>query len=428
VSHSRSGGSYLIFIVIVLIPKGAFAKDHWRPSATPTPTSPSCISIASPADNTAVSGPAVPIKTIEDCAGMWFEALQVDGQPAGAFSIGQVIFNSTSVADGWHQLTVTSQSENPGTTVLGSVSVVLNVVNGINVPTPTPTPSGPHYSMLGPGAALPSEASCAQQVNAFPLVEFAPWNQNDGTGYDSNQPPPEPIPSYFYTSAGGSELPSSDFATVDGAYAGTTDDIFRVYACKWGIDEDYVRSQAMIESHWHQDCAAANGGNGCNEGGDLNNPGGCTEGLPVTPLTPGGQFCALEGFGGIEAPNQYASWSILQNKVYYGWMTWPMMEQSTPFAVDYRYAEMRGCVNGDQDGYYHSQDPSSATDYNNAVIAATIDPNGTSSVSDWTNLQYLAYGCIQTHFTGSWFDGSADSYLDQFLSDLSSAPWPGGNK
>jgi hypothetical protein len=59
-------------------------------------------------------------------------------------------------------------------------------------------------------------------------------NKNDGTGYDANQPPPEPIPSYFYAYAGGSELPSSDFTTVDGAYAGTTDDIFRVYSCKWG--------------------------------------------------------------------------------------------------------------------------------------------------------------------------------------------------
>ena len=57
----------------------------------------------------------------------------------------------------------------------GSASVVLNVVNG--VPTPTPTPSGPHYSMQRLGAALPSEASCAQQVNAFPIVEFAPWKQ-----------------------------------------------------------------------------------------------------------------------------------------------------------------------------------------------------------------------------------------------------------
>jgi hypothetical protein len=410
--------SLLTIIVCVLIPKNVLAYDRPDPTAATTATSTSCISIANPANNAAVGGPAVSITTTDDCAGMWFEGLLIDGQPAGAFPSDQVVFNSTGVANGVHTLTVTSQSKNPGTTVLGSASVVLNVVNG----------NGPHYWMQGPGAALPSEVSCAGQVNAFPIAEFAPWNQNDGTGYNSNQPPPEPIPSYFYTYAGGSELPSSDFANVDGAYAGTTDDIFRVYACKWGIDEDYVRAQALVESHWHQDCAAAHGGSGCNEAGDLNNPGGCTQGLPVTPLTPGGQFCALEGFGGIEAPNQYASWSILQNKVYYEWMTWPMMEQSSPFAVDFRYAEMRGCVNGDQYGYYHSQDPGSATDYMNAVLAAGIDPSGASSISGWTNLQYLAYGCIETHSSGLWFDGLVDSYLDQFLGDLSSAPWPGGNQ
>ena len=187
--HSRSGGSYLIFVVFVLIPTFALAYDHSKSSATPTPTSTSCVSIATPANETAVSGPAVPIKTIDDCAGMWFEALQVDGHPAGAFSIGQVVFNSTSVANGSHMLTVTSQSENPETAVLGSASVALEVVNGVNGPTPTPTPGGPHYSMQGPGAVLPSEASCAQQVNGFPIAEFAPWNQNDGTGYDSNQSP-----------------------------------------------------------------------------------------------------------------------------------------------------------------------------------------------------------------------------------------------
>jgi hypothetical protein len=85
-------------------------------------------------------------------------------------------------------------------------------------------------------------------------------------------------------------------------------------------------------------------------------------------------------------------------------------------------------VNGDQYGYYHSQDPGSATDYMNAVLAAGIDPSGASSISGWTNLQYLAYGCIETHSSGLWFDGLVDSYLDQFLGDLSSAPWPGGNQ
>jgi len=424
VYHSHSGGAHLVFVVLVLIPTVALGYDHWRPG----PPGKSCISIVSPAEYSSVSGPAVSIQTKDACAGAWFEALRADGQWAGAFSIGHVTFNSTSAPNGWLKLTVTSQSENPGTVELGSASVVVAVGNGVPGPTPMPTPGASHYSMRGPGAALPSEASCAEQVDASPIPEFAPWNQDDGTGYDSNKPPPEPIPGYFYAYAGGSALPHSDYANVDGAYAGTTDDIFRVYACKWGIDEDYIRAQALVESHWHQDCAVVNGGNGCNDGGDLNNPPGCTGGLPVTPLTPDGQFCALEGFGGLEAPNQYDSWSILQNKVYYAWMTWPMMQQSTPFAVDFRYAEMRGCVNGDQYGYYHSQNSSSATDYTNAVLAATIDPSGPSSMSGWTNLQYLAYGCIETHFTGSWFAGSVDSYLDQFLSDLNTAPWPGGNK
>jgi hypothetical protein len=57
--------------------------------------------------------------------------------------------------------------------------------------------------------------------------------------------------------------------------------------------------------------------------------------------------------------------------------------------------EMRGCVNGDQYGYYYSQGPCSATDYKNAVRVATIDPSGTSSMSDSTNLQYLAPGCVE---------------------------------
>lgn len=299
--------------------------------------------------------------------------------------------------------------------------------------TPTPaataTAAAGHYSMRGPGATLPSESSCATQVNASPIAENAPWNQNDGTGYNSNVPPSGGVPSYFYQYAPCcGVMPNSDFATVDGAYAGTTDDIFRVYACKWGIDEDYIRAQAWIESGWHNDCAAAHGGTGCRVGGDENNPAGCTTGLPITPISPSGQFCGMEGFGGLTSPNQYDSWSIVQNKVYYQWMTWPMMEESTPFGVDYRYAEMRGCVNGDQYSYFNSQSSTSGSDYQNAVNAAKTNPNGASRISGWTNLQYLAYGCIDTHFSGDWFNGSTDSYLSGFLSAFNSAPWPGGNR
>jgi hypothetical protein len=222
-------------------------------------------------------------------------------------------------------------------------------------------------------------------------------------------------------------MPKADFQTVDGAYTGTTESIFRVYACKWGIDEDFIRAQAYMESGWHQDCPAAHGGTGC-ETGDYNHPGGCTLGVPITPISPNGQFCALEGFAGAVSPNQWASWSLMKTKVYYNWETWPMIEESTPFAVDFRFAEMRGCMNGDQYTYFHSQSPSASTDYQNAVSAARTSPNGASRVPGWTNLQYLAYGCIDTHYLGAWFSGVQDSYLNEFISDVNAAPWPGGNK
>lgn len=198
------------------------------------------------------------------------------------------------------------------------------------------------YRMQVPGAKLPSEATCASQVNATPIAEHAPWNANDDTGYNANVPPAGGIPSYYYMyapSVTSGELPHIDFAAVDGNYSGTTDDIFRVYSCKWGIDENWARAQAWIETGWHQDCPVAHGGSGCHEVGDLNNPAGCTMSLPITAITSSGEFCALEGFGGLVGPNQYDSWGIFQTKVYYQWMTWPMVEESTAFAVDHRLAE-----------------------------------------------------------------------------------------
>ena len=282
--------------------------------------------------------------------------------------------------------------------------------------------------MEGPGASLPAEASCVSAVNASPIPENAPWNQDDGTGYNSNVPPAGGVPDYFYANAPCcNEMPSADFAAVDGNYSGSTDDLIRITACKWGIDEDYIRSQAWIESDWHQDCAAAHGGSGCNEGGDLNNPGGDPSGLAVTAITPGGVFSAFNGFGDPgSGTDHWDSWSIVQTKVYYAWMTWPMMEESTPFGLDYRYAEMRGCVNGDEYSYYNSQSSAQGTDYQNAVSAARTNPSGASRVTGWTNLQYLSYGCIDTHYSGDWFDGDSDSYLTEFLNRLETAPWPGG--
>ena len=411
--------------------------------ATPTPTPSACVTITAPVPNSAVSG-TVPINTSDLCTGNWFESLYVDGAHISDFAPGQVVFTSTAYANGTHTIEVTSQSVNPGSVVLGSASEALKVQAGLPTATPTskpsatptptskpsatPTPKGGHYSMQGPGASLPTEASCVSAVNASPITENAPWNQDDGTGYNSNLPPAGGVPAYFYANAPCcNELPHADFANVDGNYSGSTDDLIRITACKWGIDEDYVRAQAWIEDGWHQDCAAAHGGIGCRVGGDLNSPAGDPSGLPITSMTPGGVFSAFNGYGDPGLPtDHWDSWSMLQTKVFYEWMTWPMLQDSTSFGLDFRFAEMRGCVNGDQYSYYNSQSSAQGTDYQNAVNAARTNPNGASSVSGWTNLQYLSYGCIDTHFSGDWFDGSSDGYLTEFLDRLATAPWPGG--
>jgi hypothetical protein len=65
--------------------------------------------------------------------------------------------------------------------------------------------------MLVPDARLTSEGDCVTAVNDSPIMtENAPWNANDGTGWNSNMPPLEnPIPSYFYDYAPCcTELPS----------------------------------------------------------------------------------------------------------------------------------------------------------------------------------------------------------------------------
>src|SRR5262249_30874747 len=112
-----------------------------------------------------------------------------------------------------------------------------------------------------------------------------------------------------------------EYAKVDGQYTGTTDMIIRWAACKWGIDEDLVRAQSSSELwSWNQP----------DSGGDKRySLSQCVNGT----------FTSLWNFMCPDCC--YQSWSIWQTKVYHAWMTWPMIRDSTAFAADYRYADMR---------------------------------------------------------------------------------------
>ena len=104
---------------------------------------------------------------------------------------------------------------------------------------PSPPVAAGHFATLPPGAALPSDATCAAAVK--PVAEQRQSNNapNHTTGT---------------LSGGALNLPG-----VTGNFTGTTDEIIQWAACKWGIDEDIARAQIAKESWWRQDAVGDNG-------------------------------------------------------------------------------------------------------------------------------------------------------------------------
>jgi hypothetical protein len=106
-----------------------------------------------------------------------------------------------------------------------------------------------HFSTLPPGSNLPTGAWCSRHVRQSswePRPEnFTP---NHTTGYR------------LYYIEGANETARLKFGQrVDGNFTGTTDEIIQWGACKWGLDEDVLRAQAVVESNWYQS-AVGDGG------------------------------------------------------------------------------------------------------------------------------------------------------------------------
>jgi len=183
------------------------------------------------------------------------------------------------------------------------------------------------------------------------------------------------------------------YAMVDGHYTGTSDMIVRWASCKWGIDEDVVRAQTTSE-HWSWDTTTAHGDKRTDRAQCVN-----------------GNFDALWNY---LCPNCcYQTWSNWQTKVFYNWQTWPMMDTSTAFGADFRYADQRACMNGDLAGAF-AHDP---------VF------NGHSYTQDIASgdLETILWGCIGAHYSGSWYDGDANTgainYINYVKGVLARKDW-----
>ncbi|HEY2486919.1 MAG TPA: Ig-like domain-containing protein [Candidatus Binataceae bacterium] len=311
----------------------------------------------------------------------WWSKLWVDGKGIAVSGIGNVSFTwkTNSFANGTHTLQVDAYPS--GKPANAAETIKVNVNNSGT------SPVG-HFYTLPASASLPNDETCAAEI---------PWEQEmvpDNQGPNNTKPTSAQLQAYANNGYAWSPYNGTwAYARVDGQYTGTTDMIFRWAACKWGIDEDVVRAQATDE-HWSWDQL--------NSGGDKHT---------VESQCVNGDFTSLWNYECSDCC--YDSWGDFQTKVYYDWQTWPMMQTSTAFSADYRFADQRACMDGDLAPYFAGKPA-----YNGHTYAGDIASG---------NLNTILWGCIGLHYSGSWYDGDSTSgavwYINALQQTAAQKPW-----
>ena len=228
-----------------------------------------------------------------------------------------------------------------------------------------PVPAPAYFRTLPPGAKLPSGAQCARWVRARPMAE------NKGANRRFNHTTGQHVGRSFFAG----DEPQADrllAPRITGDFTGTTKEILRWAACKWGIAQNIVFAQAAVESWWLQTAKGDWEGNGC----------------------PPGHGPGIDGRPGL-CPQ---SWGILQNRYPYETASWPGIERSTAMNADTAYAIWRSCY----DGY--------------ETWLNTVTHVGAYGAGD-------IWGCIGRWFAGRWHTAPAQQYIAQVKLYLRERIW-----
>lgn len=147
---------------------------------------------------------------------------------------------------------------------------------------------------------------------------------------------------------------------INGDFTGTTKEILRWAACKWGINQNIVFAQAAVESWWRQ-----------NTQGDF--------GTDASACPPNHRNLNAQG----ECAQSYG---ILQNRYPYETSAWPDAGNSTAMNADTAYAIWRSCY----DGY---------ETWLNTVQRGSQYSKG------------HVWGCVGRWFAGRWLTAPALQYI-----------------
>jgi hypothetical protein len=269
--------------------------------------------------------------------------------------------SSTTTTDTAQTSSQSAAPGGPSSIALGSRSPAPDASPSAG-PSTKPKPSSPaklaapaHFGTLSPSAKLPSDSQCAAWVRARPMKE------NKGVNKKPNQTTGQHVSGSLF--AGDSAKAASVIALrVDGNFTGTTQEILRWVACKWGIDENIVFAQTAVESWWRQDTL-----------GDWDSD---------ASACPPGHGLGADGKSG-QCPQSYG---VLQDRWPYMKQGWPGFGRSTAMDADVAYGIWRACY----DGY--------------ETWLNTVDHGQTYKAGD-------AWGCVGRWFSGRWHTSAGDGYV-----------------
>jgi hypothetical protein len=222
---------------------------------------------------------------------------------------------------------------------------------------------------LPPGSALPGDSTCASQITRS---SFEPRPDNNTanrqiptTAQIANLHPWNPLI--------GMDTNSDTLRRrITGNFTGTTDEILQWTACKWGIDVNIIRAEAVTESQWHQ-----------SQLGDY---------------TTNKSLCPPGMWNGSSC---YQSYGILQIKYTYFQSEWPMSRNDTAFNADFVYGWLRNCYEGWADYLYQTTPVSGYPPYHAGDI----------------------WGCLGFWFSGTWYDQGAINYINVTKGYYAQKPW-----